>query len=253
MRFTTKPKNHYKQIRSSVKEGQVLLIPMDNRLLEDVKPYAAGGKKLPTWFKLAPKEGIRRCAGVLEYLETGFIIPAWTDFAFEPRPELSGWEVNIGQMPFAKTPFESQPFPLSSTGECPMTRARDIEGSPYPKLVNPYSIVTAKGWSSIIHGIPYEPNPHYDVVPAIVHTDYYHQMNVVLNLKGSEPFVIRYGEPLVHIYPFKRSGNTEVIKFGTEEDYKYVYGRGVSDGPTRLEGEGVGLGYRKHRKSNDAD
>jgi len=251
MKFTTKPTNRYKEIRRSVKEGEVLLIPMDNRLLEDVKPYKSGGKKLPTWFKIAPKEGIRRCAGVLEFLETGIIIPAWTDFSFQPVPELGGWEVNIGQMPFASHQFESQPFPIATTGECPMTRVRSIESAPYPKLVNPYSIVTAKGWSSIIQGIPYEPNNHYDVVPAIVHTDYYHQMNVVLNLKGSEPFVIRYGEPLVQIFPFKRSGNFETIKFGTENEYKFVYGRGVSDGPTRLEGEGIGLGYRRNRKSND--
>lgn len=251
MKFTTKPKNHYKKIRQSVKEGEVLLIPMDNRLLEDVRPYKSGGKKLPTWFRLAPKEGIRRCAGVLEYLESGFIIPAWTDFSFVPAPEQGGWEVSIGQMPFANMPFESQPFTYSTTGECPMTRARSIEASPYPKLINPYSIITAKGWSSVIQGIPYEPNPHYDVVPAIVHTDYYHQMNVVLNLKGSEPFVIRYGEPLVHIYSFKRSGDFKTVKFGTEQDFKYVFGRGISDGPTRIEGDGVGLGYRRNRKNND--
>lgn len=253
MKFTTKPKNKYKQIRKSVKEGEVLLVPLDNRLLEDAKPYVAGGRNLPTWFKLAPKEGIRRCAGVLEYLETGFIIPAWTDFSFEPRPELGGWEVNIGQMMFSPMPFESQPFQFSTTGECPMTRNRDIENSPYPKLVNPYSIITAKGWSSVITGIPYEPNPHYDVVPAIVHTDYYHHMNVVLNLKGSEPFVISRGEPLVHIYPFKRSGDIEKIKFATEDEYKYVFGRGVSTGPTNISGDGVGLGYRRNRKNNDAD
>lgn len=253
MNFTTKPKNKYRQMRKSVKPGEVLLIPMDNRLLEDVKPYKAGGKNLPNWFKAAPKDGIRRCAGVLEYLNMGFIIPAWTDFSFVPRPELGGWDVSIGQMPFSLVPFESQPFPASTTGECPMSRVRGIESSPYPKLVNPYSIVTAKGWSSIITGIPYEPNNNYDVVPALVHTDYYHQMNVVLNLKGTEPFVIRYGEPLVQIFPFFRSGDTESIKFGSEDDFKYVYGRGVSDGPARLTGEGIGLGYRKNRKTNDAE
>jgi hypothetical protein len=251
MRFTTKPKNIYSTMRKAVKEGQTLIVPMDNRLLEDAKPYVASAKTLPSWFKISPKDGIRKCAGVQDYLNLGYIIPAWSDFSFNPRPDLGGWEVEIGQMPFSLVPFESQPFPMSTTGACPMTHHRKQEESPYPKLVNPYSFVTAKGWSSIISGIPYEPNNNYDVVPAIVHTDYYHHMNVVLNLKGDEPFVIRYGTPLAHVIPFKRSGDIQEIKFADEEYFKYVFARGMSDGPTNSLDGSVGQRYRKNRKNSD--
>jgi hypothetical protein len=189
MRFTTKPKNTYSTMRKAVKEGQTLIVPMDNRLLEDAKPYVASAKTLPSWFKISPKDGIRKCAGVQDYLNLGYI--------------------------------------------------------------NPYSFVTAKGWSSIISGIPYEPNNNYDVVPAIVHTDYYHHMNVVLNLKGDEPFVIRYGTPLAHVIPFKRSGDIQEIKFADEEYFKYVFARGMSDGPTNSLDGSVGQRYRKNRKNSD--
>jgi hypothetical protein len=92
-------------MRKGVKEGQTLIIPMDNRLLEESKPYVASAKTLPTWFKISPKDGIRKCAGVQDYLSLGYIIPAWSDFSFNPRPDLGGWEVEIGQMPFSLIPL----------------------------------------------------------------------------------------------------------------------------------------------------
>ena len=249
MRFTSKPKSRYREIQKSVKEGEVLIIPMDNRLLEESKPYKAGGKNFPDWFRYAPKDGIRKCVGVQDYLGLGFILPAWTDFDFKPVIEHQGWELNIGQMPFAPMRFESDPFQKETTGACPMTEVRKIPDSPYPKLVNPYSFITAPGWSLIVLGILHEPNPHYDVVPAIVDTDYYHHMNVVLNPRNDQPFKISYGEPLAQFIPFKRGGDIEKVLFGDESDFKYAYGRGMSSGPTRPVGEGPGRGYRRFKRA----
>jgi len=250
MKFTNKPKNIYKKIKNSVKEGEVLIVPLDNRLVEDDKPFLAGGKNLPEWFRHSPKEGIRRCAGVEDYLSMGFIIPAWTNFSFYPRPDLGGWEVEIGQLEFSPKQFISDPFPFASTGSCPMTDSRRIQDSPYPKLVNPYSFITPKGWSCMIQGIHHEPNPNYDVVPGVVNTDYYHHMNIVLNLRGEDPFTIEYGEPIAHVIPFKRNPAIKNIKFGDETYYKYVNAKGMGRGPKLVNVKPAPL-YRKEKKKHD--
>lgn len=259
MKFSKIPKNRYKEMRSSVKEGQVLIVPMDNRLLEDdVHPYPAGGKRLPAWFRNAPKQGVRNCAGIQDYLNTGFIIPAWTDFSFRAMPEVGGWDLRIGRLPYAIEPFRSDPFGYESTGKCPMTDVREMTASPYPKLVNPFSFITAPGWSLMIFGILHEPNPDYDVVPAVVHTDYYHHMNVVLNPRRSEDFRITYGQPLAHVIPFKRSGDTKDVLFADESDYKYVASRGLGVGPAPLlnhddKFESSGRFYRRMKRKIDGD
>lgn len=252
MRFTSKPNRHYKQLQKSVKPGEVLIIPSDDRLLEeDTMPYKAGGKNFPDWFRYAPKDGIRKCVGVQDYLSYGFILPAWTTFNFKALPQHGGWDLNIGHLPFASMPFESQPFAKESTGSCPMTEVRKITESPYPKLVNPFSFITAPGWSLMITGILHEPNPNFDVVPGLVNTDYYHELNVVLNPRDDKDFTISYGEPLAHFIPIKRDGDTNRLKFGSENDHKYVFGRGMGGGQGRTAAGGTGRGYRRALRDSD--
>ena len=244
MKFSKKPKNLYKKIQQSVKPGEVIIVPMDNRLLEEAAPYVAGGRNIPDWYKLCPKEGIRKCVGVNDYLDLGFILPAWTNFAFRPNNQYGGWDLDVAQMKWTPEEFKSEPFPLSTTGLCPMTAVRKFEIAPYPKLVNPFCFITAPGWSLMVTGIPYEPNEHYDVVPAIVNTDYYHHMNIVLNLKNDQAFTIQYGQPLAHFIPFRRDGDIKEIKFADEDAYKYVIGRGMGLSQFRNP-LGVSRGYRQ--------
>lgn len=246
MKFTKNPKNYYKQMKKSVKEGEVLVVPMDNRLMEDIKPYKSKGKNLPSWFKLSPKSGVRKCAGIADYLETGFILPAWTDFSFTPLDN-GTWDVRVGDLPFAVMPFGNEGFSKASVGKCPMTDIRKMEEGQFPKLVNPYLFITHPGWSLMVTGMLHEPNENYDIVPGVVHTDYYHQLNIVFNLKGNEPFAIRYGEPLAHLVPLKRSGDIQDIKFANESDFKYAFHRGIGNGPSKFRTNESIRFYRKFR------
>jgi hypothetical protein len=252
VRFTSKPNKHYKELQKSVKPGEVLIVPTDDRLLEEeTMPYKAGGKQFPDWFRFSPKSGIRKCVGVQDYLSYGFILPAWTNFDFKAVPQHGGWDLKVGQMPFVSMPFESDPFPKETTGSCPMTEIRGIPDSPYPKLVNPFSFITAPGWSLMILGILHEPNGSYDVVPGLVNTDYYHEVNVVLNPHTDQDFTISYGQPLAQLIPIKRDGDTAKLKFGNQNDHKYVFGRGMGGGPGRPDAKGTGRGYRKSKPDTE--
>ena len=248
-----KKNRQYKKIKKSVKEGQILIIPSDDRLLESgEKPYVSGPRKMPSWFRSSPKGGIRRCAGVQNFLELGIIVPAWTTFKITPDDFSDSWSISNKNFTDTVHPFGYDAFPYESTGSCPMTSVRKKEKSFYPKLVTPYSFITAPGWSCIILGLLHQPNDNYDIVTGIVHTDFYHQINVVLNLKNDKEFQIIHNDPLFQLIPFKRSGDFNKINFASEEYYKYSrFIDGELDELGSISYEGIPLEYRKLARNSD--
>lgn len=213
------------------KPGQIVIVPEDERLMESA-PYINSMINLPSWFKSSGKHkgSIRKCAGTQDLLTMGVTIPMWTNVHFRPSPIGLGWEFAMGDFATEPVKFVNNPFPYESTGSCPMTNVRKIENSEYPKLVNPWCFITAPGWSSMILPIPYEPNEHYEVLPAVVHTDFYHNVNIVLNLKNDQPFTIKWNTPVARIIPFKREPELTEIIFEKEESFKLVTGRGFGSG-----------------------
>jgi len=242
-----------------VPEGKIAIIPWDNRLLE--MPPFQNDRTLPQWVKEAPngQGSIRRCAATMDFLTTGITIPAWTNFRFTKTETDGQWDFSCDQFEgFAgqgPEPFRSQPFNFDQTGSCPMTRVREVETIGYPKLVNPFRIVTAPGWSTLVLPAMFEPSRHYSVLPGIVNTDYYHEANCVLNLLGNESFVIHWGTPLMHLIPIKRDSLPHEINFYDESAAKYVIGRGFGSGALKPSYTGWSSGrlYRAHRIKHDAE
>lgn len=239
-------------MKNNVKPGEIQICPIDNRLLE-MPPYVNNFLSMPKWFKGIDKNAmasLRRCAGINDYLTTGITIPAWTNMHFRPNHDLQLWETKLDDFVtpsgmITKVDF----FPYESTGVCPMTSARKLqEGYQYPKIVVPYRFKTAPGWSTLLMPVILEPNDNYQAVGAIINTDYYHIINCVLNITTNTNFKISYGTPLMHLIPYKRSGNFEKIIFDDESQWKYYdggYGAGY------LKAEGAAGPYRKGRKDAD--
>lgn len=210
------------------KPGEIYIFPRDNRL-SDTSPYINTQSNPPKWFRMVGKHqgSIRRCAGTVDYLSIGATIPMWTNVNFKPSMADGGWEVLMDQMPFFDS-FRLQGFTYESTGECPMTKARhsDTQNASYPKLVSPWNIMTAPGWSTILMPVLFEPNPNYQVVPAVVNTDIYHEANVVLNITTNENFKISAGTPILHLIPFKRNKDFDELKFMDESNFALTTARG---------------------------
>jgi hypothetical protein len=131
-----------------------------------------------------------------------------------------------------------------------MTSVRKIETGQYPKLVNPWRLETAPGWSTLIIPCYWEPSEDYTVVPAIVHTDYYHTLNVVLNLTGDRPFTLKYNTPIAQLIPFKRDSDFTKVSFNDESDLKYYSNTGFGTG--FIAPKETGATYRKERIRVDA-
>jgi len=227
---------NYKKYRNipKPKPGEIFIFPKDNRL-DEVSPYVNTQANQPSWFRMVGKHlgSIRRCAGTVDYLSSGVTIPMWTNTYFNPRHEGNfGWEIDQEHIPFpAHGEFRLQHFDYQSTGKCPMTQMRheDAENGVYPKLVSPFNIMTAPGWSTIMLPVLFEPNKNYQVIPAIVNTDIYHEANIVLNIITNEHFKITAGTAIAHLIPFKRNADFSKIKFMDQQNFILTTSRGFSE------------------------
>lgn len=238
--------------RKNIKPGEVRITPEDNRLME-MPPFVNTQMTIPSWFKRTKKTqgSIRSCAGVNDYLTTGITIPLWTNTYFRPNYEANAWEYRIDQMNPPLRNINIDGFSFSSTGECPVSKNRTLETMQYPKIVTPWRIETAKGWSSLVLPVYWEPNSDYDVLPAVVHTDIYHVVNIVLSIKTNTDFSIKYGTPMMQIIPFKRSENVSKINFQDESLFKYVESCGFGFGNI-VPSIGSSGPYRRNRIKADA-
>jgi hypothetical protein len=242
--------------KEKIKPGQIRITPSDNRLLT-MPPHVNAINNPPSWFSKISKErgSIRRCAGTIDMLSAGITIPCWTNFDFKLDDKTKTWETrgsNFGGTRGHQDVGAIEHFPYQSVGECPISSIRKVENSFYQKLINPWKIETAPGWSILQMPIYWEPNENYTILPAIIHTDFYHTANIVLNLTSDKPFTIKYGTPLVQIIPFKRDSDFESIIFEDESNFKYVDSTGFGFGhifPTN----GTSGPYRREKMRIDEE
>ena len=228
-----------------VKPGVIRFTPIDNRLMES-PPVVNSVTNPPSWFKLVGKHqgSIRKCAGTIDLLAAGVTLPAWTNFRFRPDGQ-GGWETGGDEFSPPAGINNISGFP-ESTGQCPMTSVRKLETGQYPKIVNPWRFETAPGWSTLILPIYWEPDENYTVVPAIVHTDFYHLANIVLNITTDSAFGIRQGKSIAQLIPFKRNADFERIDFNDESYFKYVATTGFGMGHVAPH-EGTAGPYRREK------
>ena len=230
-----------------VKPGQIRFTPMDNRLME-MPPFVNTVQNPPMWFKKIGKHqgSIRKCAGTIDFLTAGITLPMWTNFRFRLDPNGESWETAGDDFGPPAGINSVSGFSVHSTGECPMTAVRKVGTGQYPKIINPWRFETAPGWSSMILPAYWEPSEDYTLVPAIVHTDFYHLANVVINPIGDRPFTIKYGTPICQIVPFKRNSDFGEIIFNDESQFKYVATTGFGMGHIAPH-DGTAGPYRRNR------
>ena len=229
-----------------VKPGEILVVPSDNRLLE-FPPYQ-NESGWPDWFKneeLLEPGTINSCKGIEEYLSLGLTVPLWCDVRVGPM----GTDDVMAET--SDNAFRVEGFPYRSTRGCPINEDRDRPKAHWPKIVNPFLFKTAPGYSMLCLPVAYEPDPRYEVLPAVVHTDYYHNMHVVLRVMTDETFVIEAGTPIYHIIPFKRSDKVKHIVLGDSVMHNDGVRRGMEHGSlNRFTRKGQ---YRKHQRVTDAE
>ena len=146
--------------------------------------------------------------------------------------------------------FQIEHFNYEQARECPITKDRELPDAGFPKIVSPFLYKTAPGYSMLALPVAYEPDPRYQVLPAVIHTDYYHNLNVVLRVMTEESFIIKAGTPIYQLIPFKRSDKLHSIQIGDEIMHNQGTHRGLSyGGVEQFSRRGV---YRKGQRQQDA-
>lgn len=211
------------------KKNEIVIIPSDNRLMS-ILPYL-GRKQLPSWWKDLPKGkgSIRRCQGTYDYSTAGFIIPLWCDVTI--RPDITGKKFEYKLSNYGDDyKFIVEQFDRANTEGCPITRNNKLETGQFPKLATPWRFYTPKGVSLMSLPVLYEPNENYTIVPGIVHTDFYNQINVVINVLTDKEFTIPAGTPIQHMVPYYRHQDFKRIIWGNESMMKFIRGNGMGKG-----------------------
>lgn len=245
---------HFRHDIPKPKRGEIVIVPSDNRLIE-IPPYVAGSQ-LPSWWKMLPKEkgSLRFCEGTYDFNNLGIIIPAWSNI--KVRPDITGtnFEARISPMSDyadSTSPFTIEHFTAESTSGCPMENVRKIKTGKYLKLVSPWRYRTPKGVSLMAIPLLHEPNENYEIVPGLIHTDFYNQIHIVLNIKTDKEFFIPAGTPLQQLIPINRNDNTKKIIFGNESMFKFVRNSGLGD--SYVPADNSRVFYRKKQKDLDLE
>jgi hypothetical protein len=151
---------------------------------------------------------IKNCPAVTEWMQQGYIIPAWCDIECMIDHENGRYGIRYSnENSKARGHTEPQFKPL-------LDHATPVQFS--FKLDNPWSISTKPGWSIQWMPLFYHDLP-FQALPGILDPDT--QVNdqpINIVAKGTQSFLIKMGTPIVQVVPFKRSeihGISREMKF----------------------------------------
>ena len=178
----------------------------------------------PEWFKQQTgHHTVKTCPGILDVLGYGYIIPLWSDFSIKrgPGPDDIEWRIpdNLHQQ------FGPNPQHAASTHP-----GSQIEHYPFPpdtfhgsfKLINPWLIKTAPGYSCYICEPQYNTHPNLKVLSGIIDTDIYHEahLNNWFTAPAGEEKILSLGMPIAQVIPFKREQYEMKVEVGDKRSLR---------------------------------
>ena len=152
----------------------------------------------------------RLCPALNQYMSAGYVIPAWQDMEIKFDDD-GNWRMNFSNPDYRNFTHPEEQF----TGMIDRFQFRTAI-----KLASPWSIKTKPGYSVMWLPMFYH-NVNYQVLPAILDADTIpNEMPVNLMFLEKKDTLIKLGDPLVHIIPFKRENVDAVSREYNEKDFK---------------------------------
>jgi hypothetical protein len=185
------------------------VLPSIHFLPKEYEDLPAGNKCPFDHFQEASLLSIKLCPAVGNYLNAGYVIPAWCDI--EITFEDNNFRINYSNLNYQHRTHPEEQF----KGMFDRFKMRtDI------KLDSPWAIKTAPGYSVMWMPMWFH-NNNFQAVPSIVDTDSVPNHNPInIMLFEAKTTIIKMGDPLVQVIPFKREHITGVSREYTEADYK---------------------------------
>ena len=228
-----------------VPPGHILLSPQHERFFDPKITPLDNSKVWPPWRRNAGG-GFKACQGTSDYISLGgtWRLPAPLRFRpaadaqkWEARWDIAGDESNHG--------LSVDIFTYESSGAgCPFNEGRGLPEGNHIKIVNPWTIKTAPGWSTLLLPCWMEEPREWSLMPGIVNTDYYHTMNWVINIFTDKEFVIPMGWPIAQMMTFPR--NHQNIMYGQPKIAEWLINLGM-ESPIGIPADRSGA-YRREQK-----
>jgi hypothetical protein len=172
---------------------------------EGLSPAGDSGDKRPYFSNNSPAT-IKKCLPVFDAITSGYIIVTPADLYI--RKDTSGlfhyqWKL-FGEL-----------VGFHPNNQAPLHPASQNEQ--YPKLNNPWSIKTEKGWSCLFTQPMHQDLP-FTILPGIVDTDKYNvEVNFIFTMKDPNfEGMIPAGTPFAQVIPIKRE--SWKMKIGDKKD-----------------------------------
>ena len=174
--------------------------------LEDLNPISKSIQRIPEWFKNMKSDGtIKKCPGLIDYFNLGYIHYLWTDIQIEiPEDRSLPIQYNVPDPDNFKVQMHHRDQYLNYI---PTDKYKFIL-----KPISPWRCKTNKGYSMLQLPLYYEFNEIFDVMPGTINTDYYHQLHPQISFKKTGKFLLPRGLPLCMLVPFKRTKWSHIIK-----------------------------------------
>ena len=171
---------------------------------------------IPQWFKdisNTDNMSVKVCPSFPDYFSQGYILPMWTDVKLEHKENEWKWESPVKTFLW-DTHDNSQFLDHNSAS------FNGIKGQFIFKANCPWRIITPPGWSVLQLPLFYHFNKEWSILPGVIDTDIYHEINQQVLYHGNGKTVeIKCGDPLVLYVPFKRSNKLKYdIRYQTEND-----------------------------------
>ena len=152
---------------------------------------------------------IKRCMPVFDAMNAGYILVTHCDLWVSKTTDDNGKTVpwyewsNFGALNFHPD-FQASQHPQAN-------------GNPIPKWMNPWSIKTPKGYSTLFVS-PFHHDLSINTMPGVVDTDnYFAPVNIIFTIKDPDfEGLIPAGTPIVQAIPFKRE--SWEMQFGNQKD-----------------------------------
>jgi len=194
-------------------------LPLDNKKLKyDVNP-----QNIYEILADNSKANVKKCLGIQEFLNTGYIIPSWADFIFREQED-GNLYVNWMENYYDKTLY----LPHLNRQYHTMPN-KPIYGH-FGKIFTPWIIKTDPGVSCLITHPWWHRNKSFTSSTAIMHTDFtpliipwFFEWNYKIETKMEiknidvEKQIVPKNEPLVLIIPFYRKTFSSKINYISED------------------------------------
>jgi len=171
---------------------------------------------IPQWFKNIPSTNqmsVKVCPSFPDYFSQGYILPMWSDAKLKSDGDVWTWQ----------TPDSNFSWSFHTNNQFLDYVNANFNGVGTKfvfKADCPWRIVTPPGWSVLQLPLFYHFNKEWSVLPGIIDTDIYHEINqqVLYHCENKE-ITINRGDPFVLYIPFKRSNKlNHKIRYRTKED-----------------------------------